>query len=88
MAKDVITRFRLETTQFDSKIKSAAKGLSEYTKAASNAGKEFQKFTKDNVAAAQALGKMATSSQDAKGKVQELVGAFNEAAKAYNALTK
>ena len=88
MAKDVITRFRLETTQFDSKIKSAAKGLSEYTKAASNAGKEFQKFTKDNVAAAQALGKMATSSQDAKGKVKELVGAFNEAAKAYNALTK
>lgn len=88
MAKDVITRFRLETTQFDSKIKSAAKGLSEYTKAASNAGKEFQKFTKDNVAAAQALGKMATSSQDAKGKVNELVGAFNEAAKAYNALTK
>ncbi len=88
MAKDVITRFRLETTQFDSKIKSAAKGLAEYTKAASNAGKEFQKFTKDNVAAAQALGKMATSSQDAKGKVKELVGAFNEAAKAYNALTK
>ena len=88
MAKDVITRFRLETTQFDSKIKSAAKELSEYTKAASNAGKEFQKFTKDNVAAAQALGKMATSSQDAKGKVKELVGAFNEAAKAYNALTK
>ena len=88
MAKDVITRFRLETTQFDSKIKSAAKGLSEYTKAASNAGKEFQKFTKDNVASAQALGKMATSSQDAKGKVKELVGAFNEAAKAYNSLTK
>ena len=88
MAKDVITRFRLETTSFDSKIKSAAKGLSEYTKAAANAGKEFQKFTKDNVAAAQALGKMATSSQDAKGKVKELVGAFNEAAKAYNALTK
>ena len=88
MAKDVITRFRLETTQFDSKIKSAAKGLSEYTKAASNAGKEFQKFTKDNVAAAQALGKMATSSQDAKGKVKELVTAYNELVRAYSSLTE
>ena len=88
MAKDVITRFKLETTAFDSKIKQAAKGLSDYSKTATNAGKDFDKFTKSNVEAARALGTMATSSNNAKGKVQELVGAFNDAAKAYNQLPK
>ena len=88
MAKDVITRFKLETTAFDSKIKQAAKGLSDYSKTATQAGSEFNKFTQKNVEAARALGTMATNSNNAKQKTQELVGAFNEAAKAYNQLTK
>ena len=87
MAKDVITRFKLETTAFDSKIKQAAKGLSDYSKTATNAGKDFDKFTKSNVEAARALGTMATSSNNAKGKVQELVGAYNELVKTYEHLT-
>ena len=88
MAKDVITRFKLETTQYDSKLRDAAKGLADYTKTATNAGKEFQKFTKDNVEAARALGSVGTSMTSAKDRTKELVGAFNEAAKAYNTLTK
>ena len=88
MAKDVITRFKLETTQYDSAIKNAAKGLTEYSRTAANAGKDFDKFTKSNVEAARALGTMATSSTKAKDKVKELVGAYNEAAKAYNELSK
>lgn len=88
MAKDVITRFKLETTQYDSKLRDAAKGLANYGKTASAAGKEFDKFTKENVAAARSLGTIATSTTNAKDKVKELVGAFNEAAKAYNVLSK
>ena len=88
MAKDVITRFKLETTAFDSKIKQASKELSDYSKTATKAKEGFNEFTKSNVDAARALGTMATSSTNAKQKTQELVGAFNEAAKAYNALTK
>ena len=88
MAKDVITRFKLETTAFDSKIKQAAKGLSDYAKTATNAGNDFDKFTKSNVEAARALGTMATSSNNTKGKLQELVGAYNEMAKTYEHLTK
>ena len=87
MAKDVITRFKLETTAFDSKIKQAAKGLSDYSKTATQAGSEFDKFTRKNVEAARAIGTMATSSNNAKGKVQELVGAYNELAKTYEHLT-
>ncbi len=88
MAKDVITRFKLETTAYDSKLRDAAKGLADYTKTATAAGKEFGKFTQSNVEAARALGNIAPSANNAKDKVKELVGAFNEATKAYNHLTK
>ena len=88
MAKDVITRFKLETTGFDSKIKEAAKELSAYSKTATQAKEGFNQFTKANVDAARALGTMTTSTTNAKDRAKELVGAFNEAAKAYNSLTK
>ena len=87
MAKDVITRFKLETTAFDSKIKQASKELSDYSKTATQAKEGFNQFTKANVDAARALGTMATSSNNTKVKVQELVGAYNEAAKAYEKLS-
>lgn len=85
---DVITRFKLETTQYDSKLRDASKGLAEYTRQATQAGNEFSKFTQKNVEAARALGSLTPSATNAKDKVKELVGAFNDAAKAYNALTK
>lgn len=85
---DVITRFKLETTQYDSKLRDAAKGLSDYTKQATMAGREFGKFTQSNIETARALGSITPSATNAKDKVKELVGAFNDAAKAYNALTK
>ena len=88
MAKDVITRFKLETTQFDSKIKNTAKELSDIGKSASAAGKDFDKLTKDSIDAARSFGSMATSMTDAKGKTKELVSAFNDLAKTYNALNK
>ena len=87
MAKDVITRFKLETTGFDSKIKEAAKELSAYSKTATQAKEGFNQFTKANVDAARALGTMATSTTNVKDRAKELVGAFNDAAKAYNALS-
>lgn len=85
---EVITKFKLETTQYDSKLRDASKSLSEYAKVSSFAGKEFDKFTKDNVEAARALGSIQTSANNAKDKLKELVTAFNTAAKAYNLLTK
>lgn len=87
-AKDVITRFKLETTQYDSKIKEAARELSAYSKTATQAKEGFNQFTKANVEAAKALGTMATSTTNVKDRTKELVSAFNDAAKAYNSLTK
>ena len=85
---DVITRFKLETTQYDSKLRDASQALSQYARHASFAGKEFDKFTKNNADAARALGSISTSATNAKDKVKELVAAYNQAANAYNALTK
>lgn len=85
---EVITRFKLETTQYDSKLRDAAKGLSDYTKHASLAGSEFAKFTQKNVEAARSFGNIATSATNSKDKVKELVTAFNDVARAYNSLTK
>ena len=88
MAKDIITRFKLETSQYDSKIKSAAKELSDFTKTATQAKEGFNQFTQANVDAARALGSMATSTTNAKTRAQELVGAYNDLVRVYNHLTQ
>lgn len=85
---DVITRFKLETTQYDSKLRDASKTLSEFARQASFAGKDFDKFTKGNVEAARAFGNISTSATNAKDKVKELVGAYNDMARSYNMLSK
>ena len=85
---DVITRFKLETSQYDSKIRSASQQISEYAKRAQLAGNEFQKFTQKNADAARSFGDIETSATNAKDKLKELVGAYNQAANAYNQLTK
>ena len=39
---DVITRFKLETSQYDSKLRDSAKSLAAYSKQAEMAGKDFE----------------------------------------------
>jgi len=85
---DVITRFKLETTQYDSALRDASKSLAAYSKQAELAGKDFDKFTKGGVEAARALGSISTSVTNTKDKVKELVSAYNDAARAYNNLTE
>ena len=85
---EVITRFRLETTQYDSKLRDAAKGLADYTKQATMAGNEFGKFTQKNVEAARALGNISPSATNAKDKVKELVTAYNDLYRTYDKLTQ
>ena len=85
---DVITRFKLETTQYDSKLRDAAKGLKEFTHQAQLGGKGFTDFSQKAVESARALGNTASGATNTKEKVRDLVGAFNEAARAYNSLSE
>lgn len=84
---DVITKFKVETTQFDSKLRDAAKGLKDLSNQATMAGKDFDKFTKSSVSAAQAFGKTESGANNLKDKLKDLVGAYNDVAKAYEKLT-
>ena len=85
---EVITRFKLETTQFDSKLRDSAKSLADLTDKLMIAGKDFDRFASKNVEAAKALGNIAPSATNAKDKVKELVTAYNDVARAYEKLTE
>ena len=85
---EVITRFKLETTQYDSKLRDASKELAAFSKEAEKAGKDFGKMTQGSVEAARALGQTAGGATNAKEKVRELVNAYNTLAKAYNNLSE
>ncbi len=84
---DVITRFKLETTQYDSKLRDAAKSLKEIGRMAEIGGKDFTNFSQKQVEAARALGNTASGANNAKDRLKDLVGAFNDTAKAYNNLS-
>ena len=53
---DVITRFKLETTQFDSKLRDTAKALKDIAHQASLGGKDFNDFNQKAIENARALG--------------------------------
>lgn len=85
---DVITRFKLETTQYDSALRDASSELSRLTKHLQIAGKDFDKFAQQHVEAARSLGQVESGATNLKDKLKDLVGAYNNVAKAYNNLTK
>jgi hypothetical protein len=85
---EVITRLKLESTQYDSKLRDTAKSLAEITRVATNAGRAFGEATQKDVEFAKSLGTIAVSATNNKDKVKELVGAYNDVFKAYDALTK
>lgn len=85
---DVITRFKLETTQYDSKLRDISRSLADLTHHLSIAGKDFERFAKNHVQMAESLGQVASGATNLKDKLKDLVGAYNTAAQAYNSLSK
>ena len=85
---DVITRFKLETTQYDSKLRDMAKGLKAYGNQIDTAGKDFTNFSQKAIEAARSLGTIASGATNTKDKLRDLVGAYNDVAKTYNKLTE
>lgn len=85
---DVITRFKLETTQYESKIRDIAKGLKDFVKETNDGGEGLDKFSKEAIEAARALGTTASGATNARDRVRDLVGAYNEAAVQFNKLSE
>ena len=85
---DVITRLKVESSEYDAKIKRATKSLNEMTTAAEREGNKIATANKENIALAQSLGKMATVSTSARGKMSELSQAIEAATLQYNRLSQ
>ena len=73
---DNIIKLRVDSSEYDSKIKRAAQGLQALGQNLRSAGKTFADADKDAVKFAQELGKMQTVSNTAKGKIGEMSAAF------------
>ena len=86
MAESIL-KLKVDSTEYDSKIKRAAQGLQALGQNLSKAGKSFSEVDKDAVKFAQELGKMQTVSTSARGKINELATAFTDMKMQYKGLT-
>lgn len=84
---DLISRLKLESGEFDSKIKRAAQGIQRMAEECHNAGGILNQLEDENRAYIQSLGSMATVATTAKGKLAELTAAFTDIRSLYNALS-
>ena len=84
---DVISRLKLDSGEFDSKIKRAGQELMAYSEHCRNMGLEMGYANKDAKEFAKALGDMKTVSQSARGKLNELTEAFVNLKTMYNGMT-
>jgi hypothetical protein len=73
---DVISRLKLDSGEFDSKIKRAGQELMAYSEHCKKMGLEMGYANKDAKDFAKALGSMQTTSSSARGKINELTEAF------------
>ena len=84
---DVITRLKVESTEYDSKIKRASQGLLQMEQACRKVGGTLAILEKDELEFVKGLGKMETVSKDARGQLNELTKAFTDLSLQYKRLT-
>ena len=84
---DLISRLKLESGEFDSKIKRAGQELLAYSEHCRKMGLEMGYANRDAKEFAKALGSMQTVSQTARGKINELSEAFINAKVMYKNMT-
>ena len=72
MAKDSILRLRVESSEYDAKLKRATEGLQHMAKAAHDMGGQLTNAEKDEVAFIRGMGQMNTVSKTAAGGIREM----------------
>lgn len=85
---DVITRLKIESGEYDSKIKRAVSGLQNMEQECRRVNGTLAKLEQDQKQFVQSLGQMQTVSNTVRGKIGELSGAFVELRAQYNRLTE
>lgn len=87
MAAESVVKLKLESGEYEAKIKRATAGLMQMEHECRNAGGILNKLEDENRAFVKSLGNMETVSKSAKGKIAELTGAFQDLRSMYNRLS-
>ena len=85
---DNIVRLKVDSSEYDSKIKRAAQGMQALEEKVRKMGATFEVAEKEDLEFVRSLGQMETVSRSAKGKVGELTAAFTDLKSQYNRLTE
>lgn len=86
MAENIL-RLKVDSTEYDNKLKRASDALTRYAEGARKCGGTLEVVEKDTLAYTRALGNMETVSRTAKGKLREMVKAFTDLSIQYKQLT-
>ena len=84
---DIISRLKLESSEFDSKIKRAVQGLQQMERECHQSGGSLAYLEKEQKQYVQALGQMQTVSTSVRGKINELTQAYTELSSQYRRLS-
>lgn len=84
---DVITRLKVDSSEYDSKIKRATQGLQSLEDSLHKAGKSFADADAEQVEFARQLGQMETVSRSVRGKINELTQSYTELSVQYKQMS-
>lgn len=85
---DLITKLKVDSAEYDAKIKRAAQGLQHYVQSAHDSGDVIGRLLGDTKKYVESLGNMATVSTTARGRLNELTAAFTDLRSLYNSLSE
>ena len=87
MASPNILKLKVDSSEYDSKIKRASQGLLHLGDSLRRAGKSFVDADKEQIAFIRELGKMPTVSRNVKGSISEMTKAFTDWRVQYQQMT-
>ena len=87
MAESIL-RLRVQSDEYDNKLKRAADSIQRYADQCRKAGGTLEYVDEGMVEFARSLGKMETLSKSARGSVAELTKAYTDMAVEYNKMTE
>ena len=85
---DSILKLKVESSEYDAKLKKAAEGIRHLADVAHQSGGELTGLEKSELDYIKALGEMETKSRSASGQVRELSSTYKELAVVYNNLNE
>lgn len=85
---DMIAKLKVDSSEYDAKIKRAAQGLTHLAESAKTAGTKLTELNDDNRDYIKSLGNMETVAKDARGKMNELTKAFTDLSHIYKNLSE